>query len=509
MVEVTLLTGMTIARPSPESANSQNAVPKSSRHSPSSSRHILRNEVPQDEPLITPIIPDPIPKSPSETERACLDETTEPSTPFRQSRIYKPLLDDDVSQYTSISIKDAATEANYTTLEELAHLVRLSTYQVRKRTQTRVRLQRCLVSTALSARLERCGELALRTLVDSFRSDDKKTFSTLYNAIHDVNNSCDAAKRYAVLEPDLEQQKNGRVDESGAHWTFIQEIPPPARETLLNFLTQVRTNTDYLADQICRLSSTELQALTVFHQGLEPVDSVLPFHNRPRNKSNIRSSSHGPSPVERLLSFQRHDPLSALIHTCFANSAGPNSAEHFRRTEIWATVCARLISSEKKVGVDTFLNCVLNIWTAMRQWSGRSSLEWYLMKTLEEGAFLVEKSESYTGIRGHGEPRTAKDSIAAEDFFDSAVRGLFEFVDDAGGEGIPESVLELGNAILRKLDPKRHPGTRLFLVSKWLFHDFLLNAIVHPEVRNYLSRNSVPLLILQTVPWNDDGVSHL
>lgn len=400
----------------------------------------------------------------------------------RPTRIYRPLLDEDVSQYTSIFIKDAATEANSTTLEELAHLVRLSTYQVRKRTQTRVRLQRSLVSTALSARLERCGELALRTLVDSFRSDDKKTFSTLYNAIHDVSKSCDAAKKYAVLEPDME--KSSRLDDNSSHWTFIQEIPPPARETLLNFLTQVRTNTDYLADQLCKLSSTELQALTVFHHGLEPVDSVLPFHTRTRgNKSTSRSSAHAPSPVERLLSFQRHDPLSALIHTCFANSAGPDSAEHLRRTEVWATVCARLISSEKKVGVDTFLSCVLNIWTSMREWSGRSNLEWYLMKILEDGAFLVEKSETYTGIRGHGEPRTAKDTIAAEEFYDSAVRGLFDIVDDAGGEGIPESVLELGNAILRKLDPKKHQGTKLFLVSKWLFHDFLLNAVVHPEVR--------------------------
>lgn len=106
------------------------------------------------------------------------------------------------------------------------------------------------------------------------------------------------------------------------------------------------------------------------------------------------------------------------------------------------------------------------------------------MKLLEEGAFLVEKSETYAGIRGHGEPKTAKDNIAAEEFYDSAVKGLFDIVDDAGGEGIPESVLELGNAILRKLDPKKHQGTRLFLVSKWLFHDLLLNAIVHPEVED-------------------------
>ncbi|KFY32017.1 hypothetical protein V493_00609 [Pseudogymnoascus sp. VKM F-4281 (FW-2241)] len=415
------------------------------------------------------------------------DATKTPSAETSKSpspNLHKPLLED-VSQYTTIDMRDAAIEANSTTLEELAHLVRLSTYQERKRRQTRVRLQRSLVSTALSARLARCGELAHRTLVDSFRSDDKKTFATLNNAIHDVSNSCDATRRFAALEPDpdIGQPGHGRPDEPGTYWTFMHEIPTQTRDTLLNFLTQIRTNPEYLATRICALTPSELTALTVFHQGLEPVDSVLPFHTRPRGQASSlnRTSAHAPSPVERLLSFQRHDPLSALIHTCFANSAGPDSTEHLRRTEIWATVCARLISTENKIAIDPFICSVLNIWTAMREWSGRSNLEWYLMKILEDGAFIVEKSEGQSGIRAHGEPRNVKDSIAAEEFFDSAIKGLFEIVDDPGAEGIPESVLELGNAILRKLDPRKHGATKRFLVSKWLFLDFLLNAIVHPE----------------------------
>jgi len=421
--------------------------------------------------------------SSEDVNQALSGEAANPSAPV-PTRVHRPLLED-VSQYTSVDMRDAATEANSTTLEEFAHLVRLSTYQERKRTQTRVRLQRLLVSTALSARLGRCGELAHRTLVDSFRSDDKKTFATLYNALHDVSSSCDATRRFATLEPesDLGQPKHGRSDEPGSYWTFMHEVPLQTRDTLLSFLTQVRTNPEYLATRICSLTPSELSALTLFHQGLEPVDSVLPFHTRPRGQpANNRSFAHVPSPVERLLSFQRHDPLSALIHACFANSAGPDSAEHLRRTEIWATVCARLISNENKIAIDPFICSVLNIWTAMREWSGRSNLEWYLMKILEDGAFLVEKSESHAGVRGHAEPRNAKDSIAAEEFFDVAVKGLFEIVDDPGAEGIPESVLELGNAILRKLDPRKHGATKRFLVSKWLFLDFLLNAIVHPEV---------------------------
>lgn len=395
-----------------------------------------------------------------------------------------PLLQD-VSQYMNTQFPVATTATAITTLDELAHLVRLSTYQERKRTHSRIRLQRSLVSTALSARLARCGELAHRTLVDNFRADEKKSFANLYNAIHDVRNSCDATRRYALLEPDLDNANGG--EDTTTLSTFMHEIPQRARDSLLKFLTQIRTNPDYLASRICSLAPAELSALTVFHQGLEAINSVLPFHSRSKSQlsGNLRNSAHIPSPVERLLSFQRHDPLSGLIHTCFANSAGPDSVEDLRRTDIWATTCAKLIS-EGKTGADPFICCVLNVWTAMRDWSGRSNMEWYLMKTLEDGAFLLGEDEQ-PGGRVHI-PRNSKDSIAAEEFYSAAVEGLFEVVDDPGAGGMPEGLLELGNAILRKLDPKLHRTTRVFLVSKWLFSVFLLSVIIHPEVSCSLIR---------------------
>lgn len=412
---------------------------------------------------------------------------TSPETPATPTKPYHIPLLKDVSQYITPQITTITNANNTTTLEELAHVVRLSLYQERKRTHSRVRLQRSLVSTALSARLARCGELAHRTLVDNFRADEKKAFANLYNAIHDVRDSCDATRRYAVLEPDFDNEKPVGSKESRVS-TFMHEIPQRSRDSLLKFLTQIRTNPDYLASRISSLSATELSALTVFHQGLEAVNSTLPFHNRSKGhlSGNNRPSAHVPTPVERLLSFQRHDPLSALIHTCFANSAGPDSLEDLRRTDVWATTCARLIS-ESKTGADPFICNVLNVWTAMRDWSGRSNMEWYLMKILEDGAFLLEKAEDQAGTRIHVEPRNAKDSIAADEFYSAAVEGLFEIIDDPGAGGIPEGLLELGNAMLRKLDHKLHHTTRRFFVSKWLFSVFLLNVIIHPESYGMMS----------------------
>ncbi|KAI2613343.1 hypothetical protein GGR54DRAFT_325402 [Hypoxylon sp. NC1633] len=408
----------------------------------------------------------------------------------------------DVSQYTNPYL---TLENEGTTLEELAHLVRLSKYQERKCANTRIRLQRSLISTALSARLTRCGETSLRNLADSFRNDDKRAFANLFGAIHDVRNSCDATRRFALLEPEMESLQSsgvasvetlvpppstaGSIGPGSSVVPFLNDISASAREAFLNFLTQIRTNQDYLATRLCALNTSELQALTAFHQGLEPIESVLPYHGRSGGRTHSsgpsrQSGGQSPSAVERLLSFQRHDPLSALIYTCFANSAGPDSAEDKRRTGIWATAFARLIST--KSTSEPVLISILNAWSAMRDWSGRANMEWYLMKILEDGAFLLDRAEDQNGTRFNLSDWTTKDTIAAEEFYDRAVNDLFAIIDDEDATGIPEGVIELGNEILRRLEMKDSTRslvdtTRRWFVYKWLFSSWLLAVVIHPE----------------------------
>lgn len=418
----------------------------------------------------------------------------------------QPLISD-ASLYTN-SYLTPGDEAESTSLDELAHLVRLSKYQERKRANTRIRLQRTLVSTALSARFTRCGEIAQRNLAECFRTDDKKTFANLYSAIQDVRKSCDEVRRYALLEPEAESLQSPAMVSSesletptgsvvaggpmaGSTTPFLHEISADARETFLSFLSKIRNDPDYLATRICALTNSERAAITNFHAGLDPVESVLPLYNRPPRPgaSSLRHSLHNPNPVERLLSFQRHDALSALIHTCFANSAGPDSAEDKRRTDIWANACARLISksaSESKAGnenvpIEPILIHVLNVWSTMRDWSGRSNMEWYLMKILEDGAFLLDRAEDQHGTRFNISDWTSKDQIAAEEFYDRATDELFDILDDEDATGLPEGLLEMGNQILRRLDHKYVDSTRKWFIYKWLFSVWLLGVVVHPE----------------------------
>ncbi|KAH0559914.1 hypothetical protein GP486_003570 [Trichoglossum hirsutum] len=402
----------------------------------------------------------------------------------------------DVSQYTDSYIYTSAVTASSTTLAELAHLVRLQAYQEQKRSHSRVRLHRCLVASALSARLARCGELAHRTLVDCFRSDEKKGFAQLYNALHDVRNSCDATRRYALLEPDLdfEKSKISRHEKARTFSTFMHEIPPETRDELLKFIVKIRTNPDFLAGRISNLSQAELASLTTFHQSSAPVESVISSQPRGRTTAQQnRSSPHIPTPVERLLSFHRHDPLSALLYTIFANSTGPDSAEDLRRTEVWSAACARIIT-EGKSGSEQFMSTVLSAWAAMREWPAKGNLELYLMKLLQDGAFLLERAEEQsTGTKPQAEQRNSKNEIAAEEFYETAVKRLFEVLDDEpSAGGIPEGVLELGNAIIRKIeDPKKQRTAETFIVAKWFFSKFLTSAIINPEYHGVMTGHHI------------------
>ncbi|KAL9084309.1 MAG: hypothetical protein Q9165_008137 [Trypethelium subeluteriae] len=436
-------------------------------------------------------------------ERATDEGARKPSQPARPSMLPSAsappgrlprLLPHDVSQYVESSLPVAAITSTSTSLAELAHLIRLQRYQEQRRCQSRVRLHRWLVCSALSARLVHCGDLAHKTLVDHFRSEDKKSFAALYNAIHDVRSSCDATRRYALLEPDMDinRTKPASNERVTSFSTFMHEIPPKVRDELLHFISEIRTNPDFLADRLALLSQQELASLTAFRQTKDPIESVMPLHSRARNAPGNKSvSTNVPSPVERVLSLQRHDPLSALLHTIFANSAGPDSAEDLRRTDIWSTACARLIT-EHKPGGEKFVMAVLDAWTAMREWPGKSHLELYLMEILQDGHFLLEKAEEQSAkLRAQAETVSTKESIAADDFYDRAVRRLFEVIDgEPGAGGLPAGALEIGTAIIRKLELSNSKSPRLaapyFIVALWFFSTFLLNAIIHPESQSLM-----------------------
>ncbi|KAF2095819.1 hypothetical protein NA57DRAFT_78597 [Rhizodiscina lignyota] len=398
------------------------------------------------------------------------------------------LLPYDKSFYSEESLPTAALTTSSTTLAELAHLIRLQGYQERKRSHARVRLHRWLVSNALSSRLVHCGELSKHPLMDAYRADDKRAFATLYNAIHDVRNSCDATRRFSLLEPDLEFSKSPTTQGSEKPYsdkTFLHEIPSKTREELLAFLSALRTDPEFLVQRLISLTGPEIETLASFR----PVVDTFAVMARPAARGKVLGAGvtqkplSGPSSVERLLSFQRHDPLSALFYTIFATSSGPDSTEDLRRTEVWSTVCAKLVA-DPKPGSERLMHCVLDAFAEMREWPGKQSLELYLMQVLQDGQFILERrQELMLRSRLEPDPQDAKFVIRQDDFFEAVVHRLFEIIDDEpSAGGIPEGVLEIGTAINRKITEKKHRAVlHRFIVHRWFFAKHLTNAIVYPE----------------------------
>lgn len=393
----------------------------------------------------------------------------------------------------------SCTSSSTTSLGELAHLVKLQAYLERKYAQSRLRLQRGLIAKSLFVRLTQTADTCHTILVDHLKSDHKKDFAGLYTALLDVNYSCEATKRFALLEPEVAVGKNGYNPDDKKPWaatSWLEDLPHRSREAIISFLTSIRSDPNFLASRLGKLSSAELESLAAHHQPLAAPDSVIsnPRKGTP-NTGSLRGlssvSSLGtvpvaslPSPVERLLAFHRNDPLYSLLHSIFGVSNGHASLEDKRRTDIWASVCAKLLIDSKG---EQFLFAVFDSWARMRNWPAKQNLEICLMGLLQEGASLLDKSDETLTSKPQQESR-GKSDLLTEEFHVRAVEALFKVIDnEPGAGGIPEGVLELGSAILPKIeDPKRRRSAEMMIMVKWFFGRFLMSAIQYPEVRKII-----------------------
>jgi hypothetical protein len=252
-------------------------------------------------------------------------------------------------------------------------------------------------------------------------------------------------------------------------------------------MSELRMNPDFLAARIADMTQAELMALTSFRPVMEPQDLVVMASGKPLAVKRPPTVSTT-TPVRRLLSFQRHDPLSALVYSVFAPSSGPDSPEDLRRLDVWATACARLVANGK-VGGERFLRNILDVWADMREWSVKRKLEVYLMQILQEGQFLLDQGRS--GKPGAAEKTAKPLEFRTEEFFERAVKSLFRIIHDDDAGGLPPGVMDIGKAILKKinnLDDEREKikkwrqNTENTIVYRWFFSTFLPHALVYPEV---------------------------
>ncbi|EEH05416.1 conserved hypothetical protein [Histoplasma capsulatum G186AR] len=352
------------------------------------------------------------------------------------------------------------------------------------------RLRHFRVSICLSTRLLRLGAISQKGLVESFKLGDKASFISIYNNIHDVREACEPSthgiKNPSVLGHDSLLGFSGTSasdSEIRRPYSFVHQLTPTSRECLLEILSLVRTDPQFLFERIGNLLPSQLSALVPSVHTLEVSDSVFPLASRGRTTQPLfskRTTAHATAFKEHVLGFERTDPLSALIFNVFASSGSTDSREAQLRLDVWSSTCAKLVSYGGSSHY-SLVGHLLSAWSTSTEWKAKPKFEIYLMDVLQKGAFLLQHPETPRRLGHDGELPDPLRTSVAEEFFQSAVRDLFEVLDDSDG-GFPRGALEFGNAVLSKLGMTESRKRAVeYIIFQWFFCKFMHNALLFPE----------------------------
>lgn len=368
-------------------------------------------------------------------------------------------------------------------------------------------LQRALdgltLTDGLNKRLLPIVSMASQALANCYQIGDQAGFANLYKTCEDLLEAC---KR-----PAMQQQPTSNLlapimnQEQSAPNSWLQRLPEDCQENILEFLTRLRTDHNFLADRLSALSHVEFLELCSSSISKSP-DSIFGSHHQRKASGYNRGPSMQDisSLLEKIGQLHEGDPFFVLFHGIFDSSCGPRTTEYSRRIHIWSTACAKVIT-EGKPGSDDFTTATLNAFSQSSPWHLAPRLETYIGKILQDGAFLLEPaSKVSTNFREPLEIRNANAAIAASKFFDKALKGLFAILlDIAPADMMPGGLLILIHSILNKI-PARDVRNRAknFIVSRWYIASFLGRILTYPEVSDRYSTAKRELTVRIELRYN-------
>lgn len=366
--------------------------------------------------------------------------------------------------------------ATLPSLDALTYLHRLERYQARKCKQIQHELHQSQIAGARASRLAHTARLVQRTLAECIRSEDKHSFVNLSNALHDALDGIDAT---SPADQTKETENVRPVDYPNS---FLDALPTESRVVMLDFLSKVRHDGDFVADRLSALTHKELVSL--LPEKVRSTDSI--FGSSPRTSS--RTSKHlgfvADGQTELLSSFEYGSPLETLILSTRGISH-PSLVSDSTATDMWSTICARLIL-EQKPGFERFVPAVINIWAMSSPWPGAERLSMWISQVLQEGIFLLELPNKQTfRLRAQGLVESNADNEASVgQYFASCVNSLLSLLcNPASPSVIPDGAVNLCRAIFRKLHPSQQHQQAFpnFVLTRWVVSSFLPDAITLPE----------------------------
>jgi len=340
-----------------------------------------------------------------------------------------------------------------TTPADLSLQLRNRNYNEYRDIVTGIQLDRLLLANALVARLASvlyyAQTLLVQLIVQNTTSGDISEFSVINEATQDLRKSV-ITKCTAPVESII-QGTRSQQDRMSSTKSFINELSPTAANTLLKFISTLRGDPTFLSDRLLRTTDQELDSLVLWK----------PHHHA---SDTVARNSAATSSADYVVSFHRHDPLYALTSVIFPAPSVPKSFESQLRMQCWSTCLANLIDARR---ASQLVSRVFHLF---------AGTEWQVSARFE--TIILSFLQNVAALRSRGD-------VGDEDFVDPVMTNLLDksLVEVLSilksGEGIPSSALDLLKTVYQQCTDKEYAKSYLL---DWVLHDFLAEALVHPEV---------------------------
>ena len=377
----------------------------------------------------------------------------------------------------------AMAPVGVTSLSTFRALVASERFNDERMRLLRTKLEHIRLRCGLERRLLNTLVYAHRLMTDDFRSLDQHSFVRANDTCEDLTTKLGTWSR-AFKDPNLYNVDEPATSEMFGP-TWLQLMPHAQQESLLNFLNRIRTDTGYLANCLCELSSADLLALTSSYQSKYPIESVLPGYHSPKNlgRAGARSKDSGIPFLEDIQGLLQDSPLFTILHGLFDESFGSESGEYCQKVEILSTVCAKVMIRGRR-GSDELVIAILDSISTPQATDTQARLEAYLLKVLQDGSSILEPPlKSYEFSKQPVEIRNANVAIASSNFFERCSAELFALLAKELSQIVPIGAIRFVQTILGKIeDPVLRTRAKKFIVSKWFFCTFISNLLMYPEV---------------------------
>jgi hypothetical protein len=367
--------------------------------------------------------------------------------------------------------------------DDFAAQLRLHRHAEHKRWMLEHRKARLQRAVALSGRLRRLSFWLHDGLFEISRVENDTDFVRVHQHILDLTDRClsDWDDNARLFDP-LRASSPPRTDVATS---FLSQLSPASQHECVDFIHNIRTNPRFLVDRFKAVSPSQLVAFSAAPKYTELHTTIgsLSSH-RGRSSQKKRIQSYAKTLEEYASTFERKNPLSFLLHNCYASGS---VRESLLRLETWSSICATLYL-ESRTHFLPFFHHLLWEFAGLGGWRARDRIELFLMDVLQRGAFLLEPVGDYKKGSLDSYIADTLETDEARKFFSEAVQELFELLASEDG-GFPSYALDLVRSIMVKLpDQGMQSDIRGHVVFDWFFQYFLVTAIVYPENQKMLLR---------------------